>query len=40
MQVTLAADHADPRVNQGEVFTRVYEWRFTPRNLLWQRNRL
>jgi prepilin-type N-terminal cleavage/methylation domain-containing protein len=40
MQVTLAADHPDPRVNQGQVFTRVYEWRFTPRNLLWQRNRL
>ena len=36
----LAADHIDPRVNDGELFTREYEWRFAPRNLMYERDRL
>jgi prepilin-type N-terminal cleavage/methylation domain-containing protein len=37
---TFSADRPDVRLNQGQLFTRSYEWRFTPRNLLWQRNDL
>jgi prepilin-type N-terminal cleavage/methylation domain-containing protein len=40
IQATLAADRPDPRVMQGTLFTRQYEWRFSPRNLLYERNRL
>jgi len=40
IQATLAADHPDPRVMQGTLFTRQYEWRFSPRNLMYERNRL
>jgi prepilin-type N-terminal cleavage/methylation domain-containing protein len=40
IQATFAAGRPDPRLNQGELFTRSYQWRFTPRNLLWQRNNL
>lgn len=36
---TVAADNADPRVNGGQLFTRTYEWRFSPRNLMYERNR-
>ena len=35
----LAADDPDPRVNQGVLYTRDYEWRFAPRNLTYERNR-
>jgi prepilin-type N-terminal cleavage/methylation domain-containing protein len=36
---TVAADNTDPRVNGGQLFTRTYEWRFSPRNLMYERNR-
>lgn len=36
---TLAADRADRRVNGGVLFTRDYAWRFSPRNLMYERNR-
>jgi prepilin-type N-terminal cleavage/methylation domain-containing protein len=36
---TLAADDPDPRVNQGVLYTRDYEWVFAPRNLTYERNR-
>ncbi|MEE8135101.1 MAG: prepilin-type N-terminal cleavage/methylation domain-containing protein [Gemmatimonadales bacterium] len=38
IQATLAADHPDPRVMDGTLFTRQYEWRFSPRNLMYQSN--
>lgn len=37
--VTLAADDPDPRINQGVLYTRDYEWMFAPRNLTYERNR-
>ena len=40
IQAQLAADRPDPRVNSGALFTRSYQWRFAPRNLMWQRNRI
>jgi prepilin-type N-terminal cleavage/methylation domain-containing protein len=40
IEATFSADRADVRLNQGQLFTRAYQWRFTPRNLLWQRNNL
>lgn len=40
IHAVLAADRTDPRVNNGNLFTRSYEWRFSPRNLLYQRNRI
>lgn len=36
---TLAADRVDRRVNGGSLFTRDYSWRFSPRNLMYERNR-
>ena len=36
---TLAADDPDPRLNQGLLYTRDYEWLFAPRNLTYERNR-
>lgn len=36
----LAAARPDPRLNQGALFTRSYQWRFAPRNLMWQRNKI
>ena len=36
---TLAADDPDPRLNQGLLYTRDYEWMFAPRNLTYERNR-
>ena len=39
VQATLAADRIDPRVNGGQLFTRDYSWRFSPRNLMYERNR-
>ncbi len=37
--VTVAAYRADPRVNQGELLKRDYEWFISPRNLRYERNR-
>ena len=39
IQARLAADRTDPRVNGGNLFTRDYSWRFSPRNLMYERNR-
>lgn len=39
VNATVAADNVDPRVNGGNLFTRTYEWRFSPRNLMYERNR-
>lgn len=36
---TLAANRADLRVNQGNLFTNDYEWQIMPRNLMYERNR-
>ena len=36
---TLATNRADIRVNDGQVFTRNFEWRVMPRNLMYERNR-
>jgi hypothetical protein len=35
----LAADRTDRRVNNGALYTRDYQWRFAPRNLMYERNR-
>ena len=39
IRATLAADRADQRVNGGVLFTRDYAWRYSPRNLMYERNR-
>ena len=36
----IGADRIHPAVNQGNLFTRTYEWLFSPRNLLYERNRI
>ena len=36
---TLATSRSDIRVAGGELYTRDYEWRFVPRNLMYERNR-
>lgn len=36
---TLATNRMDIRVNDGLPFTRAYEWRIMPRNLMYERNR-
>ncbi|UCF18381.1 MAG: prepilin-type N-terminal cleavage/methylation domain-containing protein [Gemmatimonadota bacterium] len=38
--VTIRADRSDPRVNEGELFRRRYEWLISPRNLRYERNRI
>jgi hypothetical protein len=40
IQAVLAADRVDPRMGGGKLFTREYEWRFAPRNLMYERNRI
>jgi prepilin-type N-terminal cleavage/methylation domain-containing protein len=40
IEAVLAAERADPRLNQGQLYKRRYLWRFAPRNLMWQRNAL
>lgn len=40
LRATLEADRADPRVNNGVILTRQYDWWLTPRNLIYERNRL
>lgn len=39
IRATLAADRIDQRVNGGNLFTKNYSWRFSPRNLEYERNR-
>ena len=36
---TLGTNRPDIRVAGGDVFTRDYEWRLLPRNLMYERNR-
>ncbi|UCG89068.1 MAG: prepilin-type N-terminal cleavage/methylation domain-containing protein [Gemmatimonadota bacterium] len=36
----MGADRVHRTVNQGNLFTRTYEWLFSPRNLLYERNRI
>jgi prepilin-type N-terminal cleavage/methylation domain-containing protein len=38
VRAQLRGDHVDRNVNGGQVLTRQYEWRFAPRNLLYNRN--
>ncbi len=40
VRAVLQAANADPRVNQGNLITRRYEWFIAPRNLMYERNRL
>ncbi len=39
VRLELMSDRTDPRVDRGEAVERSYEWRFTPRNLMYERNR-
>jgi len=39
IRATLTASRTDPTVNGGQLFTRTYVWRFSPRNLMYERNR-
>jgi prepilin-type N-terminal cleavage/methylation domain-containing protein len=36
----MGADKVHRTVNQGNLFTRTYDWLFSPRNLLYERNRI
>lgn len=38
VRVVLLADRTDPRVNGGERLARTIDWRFSPRNLMYERN--
>lgn len=40
LRVTVKADRVDPRVNNGELLKRTYEWQISPRNLRYEKNRL
>jgi hypothetical protein len=36
----LEADRADPKVNNGVILTKRYDWWLSPRNLMYERNKL
>jgi prepilin-type N-terminal cleavage/methylation domain-containing protein len=38
--VTVKADRTDPRVNNGELLRKTMEWRISPRNLRYEKNRM
>lgn len=40
VRVVCAADRPSHNVRAGELFTREFEWQFSPRNLMYERNRL
>jgi len=40
VRVAVGADRAAHYVQGGDIYTRVFEWRFSPRNLMYERNRL
>lgn len=40
LRATLQADRADSRVNSGVLLTRQFDWWFTPRNIMYERNKL
>lgn len=39
IRAVVAADRVNRHVNAGTLYTRSYDWRFTPRNLMYERNR-
>jgi prepilin-type N-terminal cleavage/methylation domain-containing protein len=39
INAVIAADRVNRHVNAGALYTRSYAWRFTPRNLMYERNR-
>jgi prepilin-type N-terminal cleavage/methylation domain-containing protein len=39
IRVTLKADRVDPRVNQGQLLRKSYEWTISPRNLRYEKQR-
>lgn len=39
VRATLQAERSDPRVNNGVLLTRQYDWWYAPRNLRYERNR-
>ena len=40
IRVTLKANRVDPRVNQGQLLRKTYEWMISPRNLRYEKQRL
>lgn len=40
VRTTLSADRTDPRVNQGNLLSRTFEWTIAPRNLRYEKERL
>jgi prepilin-type N-terminal cleavage/methylation domain-containing protein len=40
VRVTVTAERADPRVNNGLLLKKTTEWRISPRNLRYQKNRV
>jgi hypothetical protein len=40
VRLVTAADRPSQNVKQGELFTREFEWQFSPHNLMYERNRL
>ena len=40
VRARVRAENTDPRVQAGAVLSRQYDWWFTPRNLIYERNRL
>ncbi len=40
VKVTVKADRTDPRVNNGQLLKRSYEWQMSPRNLRYEKNRI
>ncbi|NNG15598.1 MAG: hypothetical protein HKM89_03885, partial [Gemmatimonadales bacterium] len=39
INAVVAAARLNRHVNAGALYTRSYDWRFTPRNLMYERNR-
>jgi len=39
IRATVQAARADPRVNQGELIRKTFEWKIAPRNLRYEKNR-
>jgi prepilin-type N-terminal cleavage/methylation domain-containing protein len=40
VRARVRAENTDPRVNAGALLSRQYDWWFTPRNLIYERNRI
>ncbi len=39
IQAAVAADRTNRHVNAGSLYVKSYDWRYTPRNLMYERNR-